>query len=137
MIIGIEMCKDLGFINDVDITIKKNTDKEALTRLKEKLFKSHVQTSGNKYSFKINLIVEWNRRTLRSRHLSEPENKALDEFIHTVLQRKFIEETVTDKTCYVLLVKKPNGKNRTCVDYCSLNYASKANSYLITLIDKY
>ena len=73
----------------------------------------------------------------KRRKLGEERRKATIEETDKLLQAGFIQEAqYTTWLANVVLVKKPNGKWRMCIDYTDLNKACMKDSYPLPSIDR-
>jgi hypothetical protein len=66
--------------------------------------------------------------------MSEPESKALREYIDENLAKGFIRHSKSSAGAPVLFVKKKDGSLRLCVDYRGLNRITAKNKYPLPLI---
>ncbi|CAO3619736.1 unnamed protein product [Cunninghamella blakesleeana] len=67
-------------------------------------------------------------------NLSEPELKALREYLDENLEKGFIKPSKSPAGAPILFVKKKDGSLRLCVDYRSLNKITIKNRYPLPLI---
>ncbi|KMT08060.1 hypothetical protein BVRB_6g144140 [Beta vulgaris subsp. vulgaris] len=73
----------------------------------------------------------------KKRHLGPARNQAVDQEVQKLLKSKFIRETFyPDWIANVVMVTKPNGTWRMCVDYTDLNMAYPKDSFLLPKIDR-
>lgn len=67
--------------------------------------------------------------------MSEPNKKVLHEELNRLLQEDIIEECESPYAAPVVLVPKPNGSIRLCVNYQSLNEITVSDKYPLPRID--
>ncbi|GBN40841.1 Retrovirus-related Pol polyprotein from transposon opus [Araneus ventricosus] len=67
--------------------------------------------------------------------LSPVKKELLKKELDKLLEENIIEECVSPYTAPVLLVPKPNGNIRLCIDYKGLNATTIADSYSLPLMD--
>ena len=70
------------------------------------------------------------------RPLSDQENEVMIKYIQEHLGKGFIWPSLSAVAAPVLLVRKPDGGLRFCINYCALNAVTIKNWYLIPLINK-
>ena len=70
------------------------------------------------------------------RPLSDQENEAMIKYIQEHLGKGFIQPSSSAAAAPVLLVRKPGGGLRFCVDYRALNAVTIKNRYPIPLINE-
>ena len=73
----------------------------------------------------------WNYKSL-----SEQETDAIKKYIDKHFEKNFIRPSLSVAAAPVLLVKKPGGKLKFCVDYRALNAITIKNRYPILLINE-
>jgi hypothetical protein len=80
---------------------------------------------------------EWVQKTNRRgpRPLSVKKMAALDEQINELLRLGIIKQSKAVAWSQILLVPKPNGKLRLCIDFRALNKASRGEHWPIPVID--
>ncbi|KMT08164.1 hypothetical protein BVRB_6g142870 [Beta vulgaris subsp. vulgaris] len=73
----------------------------------------------------------------KKRHMGPARNQAVDKEVQKLLQSKFIRETYyPDWVANIVMVPKPNGTWRMCVDYTDLNKACPKDSFPLPKIDR-
>ena len=68
--------------------------------------------------------------------MSEQETDAMKKYIDKHLGKSFIRLSLSAAAAPVLLIRKPGGELRFCVDYKALNAIMVKNKYSIPLINK-
>ena len=68
--------------------------------------------------------------------LLKQETDAIKKYIDKHLEKEFIRSNLSTAAAPILLVKKPGGRLRFCVDYRTLNAITVKNRYLIPLINE-
>ena len=85
------------------------------------------------------LNVDPNRKPVRQkrRAMDIERYQALKEDVYKLLSNEFIKESFYPSwLAYPVLVKKPNSKWRTCVDFTDLNKACPKDSFPLPRIDQ-
>lgn len=73
----------------------------------------------------------------KKRHLGPARNQAVDQEVHKLLKSKFIRETYCPVwIANVVIVPKPNGSWRMCVDYTNLSKACPKDNFPLPKIDQ-
>jgi exodeoxyribonuclease III len=75
--------------------------------------------------------------TAQTRILNPSQREALSKLIGDQRRKKIIVESKSATTSPVILVPKPGGKWRFCVDYTQLNKITESDAYSIPQIDSY
>ena len=86
-----------------------------------------------------NLNIDPSRKSVRQkrRPMDPKRYRALKEEVDRLLEIKFIRESNYPQwVANAVLVKKPNGKWRTCVDFTDLNKACPKDSFPLPRIDQ-
>ena len=96
--------------------------------------KAKTLPSHHPYDLKINLEEGAQPLVGSIYSLSASEQEALKEFIEENLNMGFIQPTSSPHGALVLFIKKKDGSLRLCVNFCKLNYISKKDHYLLSLI---
>ena len=96
--------------------------------------KAEVLTPHHLYDLKINLEEGVQPPVGPIYSLLVSEQEALKKFIEENLNIGFIRPTSSPHSTSVLFVKKKDGSLHLCVNFCSLNYISKKDCYLLPLI---
>jgi transposase InsO family protein len=86
------------------------------------------------YDCPIDLLPDTTPPTGPTYPMSEPESKALREYIDENLAKGFIRHSKSSAGAPVLFVKKKDGSLRLCVDYRGLNRITAKNKYPLPLI---
>ena len=90
-----------------------------------------------KYDHKIKLLKDKNLSNLSHsafRGMSVPQLEFVKKFLEEHLKKRFIKASSTLCSSLILLVKKPGGGIRFCVDYQKLNSLTKKDAYPLPLI---
>jgi len=96
--------------------------------------KAEVLAPHHPYNLKINLEEGVQPLVGLIYSLLASEREALKEFIEENLNTDFIQPTSFSHSALVLFIKKKDGSLHLYVNFCSLNYISKKDYYLLPLI---
>jgi hypothetical protein len=72
---------------------------------------------------------------VHGRPYSPPEHQLIDEFVKEGLKDGIIRPSKSPWSAPIILVKKPDGSSRACVDYRKLNYLTVKDSFPLPRID--
>ena len=98
---------------------------------------SDTLRSYGKYNYKIKLLNDVRLGTLRHSALwgiSASQLEFVKKFLEEHLKKEFIEVSNALCSSSILLVKKPRGDIRFCINYRKLNALTKKDAYLLPLI---
>jgi Reverse transcriptase (RNA-dependent DNA polymerase) len=91
----------------------------------------------NKYNCSIKTDGDSKLPGCKIKILPKDKQEPLSEYIDSMLRRGYIKRIITPYTSPVLMVLKPDGTYRVCVDYRMLNTQTIKNIYLLPLIDSF
>ena len=135
----------LGQIEEdtLDQIINKQLSEEERKKIKdfikenEDIFAKEIQNIGKSVNTKHRIIVE-NEVPIKQRayRLSLKEKEVVDKEVEVMLNNGIIRKSSSDWSSPVVLVPKPDGSTRFCIDYRKLNKVTKKDNYPLPRIDE-
>ena len=133
---------------EVRRTLSDNVDKSTLTDAQKQQLKELLYKNINVFGSASKPLTSTNRAThridtggnppvfVRPYRMSPAQRQEIDKNVTQMLQNNIIKDSVSPYSSPVLLVKKPDGTFRFCVDYRKLNLVTKKDVYPLPRIDE-
>eukprot|EP01088_Endostelium_zonatum_P009160 TRINITY_DN2235_c0_g2_i1.p1 TRINITY_DN2235_c0_g2~~TRINITY_DN2235_c0_g2_i1.p1 ORF type:complete len:1400 (-),score=292.55 TRINITY_DN2235_c0_g2_i1:276-4475(-) len=101
------------------------------------VFSNKLNKGGQVSTYPINIKIKdgVNPVCTRRHNLSEKENEIVDKEVEELKATGIIEDSVSPWESPVVIVKKPDGSNRFCIDYRRVNKLVEKDSYPLPNID--
>lgn len=88
------------------------------------------------YDLKLELLPNQIPPKTKLRHVGPEQSKIINEYVHDLLQRGFIEPSKADHGANVLLIRKKTGDLRPCIDFRQVNACIKKDAYPLPLLSE-
>ncbi|XP_043068710.2 uncharacterized protein [Drosophila bipectinata] len=103
----------------------------------EDVFSTGLQGLGKTNIVQANIAVESNQVVSQPPYrIPEPKKEVVAKMLDELLQQDIIQPSTTEYASPVVLIKKPNGSDRLCVDYRRLNKLLKKENFPVPNIEE-